>query len=30
MPIHVLRFSLKDSSDEDCAFAGLKKFFAFS
>ena len=27
MPINILRFSLRDSSDEDCVFAGLKNFF---
>ena len=27
MPINILLFSLRDSSDEDCVFEGLKKFF---
>ena len=30
MPINVSRFSCRNSSDEDCVFAGLKKFFACS
>ena len=30
IPINILRFSLKDSSDEDSIFAGLKTFFACS
>ena len=28
VPINILRFSLRDSSDEDCVFVGLKKLFA--
>ena len=30
IPINVLGFFLKDPSDEDCVFPGLKKFFACS
>ena len=26
--VNVLRFSLRDSSDKDCVFVGLNKFFA--
>ena len=29
IPINILRFFLDDSSNEDCAFAGLNNFFAF-
>ena len=28
IPIKVWRFPLRDSADEDCVFAGLKKLFA--
>ena len=30
IPINIWHFSFRDSSDEDCVFAGLKKFFSCS